>query len=59
MCENRDFVVPVNILTPFVRTLFFWATQHTTMCLDEVIHEWILKSRNNKKFKFELQMGIA
>ena len=34
MCENRDFVVPVNILTPFARALFSWATRHTTVCLD-------------------------
>ena len=34
MCENRDFVVPVNILTPFARAPFSWAAQHTTVCLD-------------------------
>jgi len=35
--ENRNFVVPVNILTSFVCAPFSWAaqhTQHTTMCLD-------------------------
>ena len=25
MCENCDFVVPVNILTPFALALFSWA----------------------------------
>ena len=25
MCENRNFVVPVNALTPFARALFSWA----------------------------------
>ena len=34
MRENHDFVVPVNILTPFARTPFSWAARHTTMCLD-------------------------
>ena len=30
MRENRDFVIPVNILTPFAHALFSWAAQHTT-----------------------------
>ena len=34
MRENSDFVVPVNILTPFVHAPFSWAAQHTTVCLD-------------------------
>ena len=34
MCENRDFVVPVNILTPFAHAPFSWAARHTTVCLD-------------------------
>jgi len=34
MHENYDFVVSVNILTPFVRAQFFWAARHTTVCLD-------------------------
>ena len=34
MHENRDFVVSVNAFTPFVRTPFSWAAQHTTVCLD-------------------------
>ena len=33
MRENHDFVVPVNILTPFVCPVS-WVTQHTTVCLD-------------------------
>ena len=37
MRENRDFVVPVNILTPFAHAPFSWAARHTTMCLDLVI----------------------
>ena len=35
MCENRDFVAPVNILTPFVCVQFSLATQHTTVWLDQ------------------------
>jgi len=34
MRENRDFVVPVNILTTFARAPFSWAARHTTVCLD-------------------------
>ena len=34
MRENRDFVVPVNILTSFARAPFSWAARHTTVCLD-------------------------
>jgi len=34
MHENREFVVPINILTPFARTPFSWAARHTTVCLD-------------------------
>ena len=34
MCENRDFVVPVNILTTFAHAPFSWAARHTTVCLD-------------------------
>ena len=36
MCENRDLVIPVNILTYFVRAPFSWAARHTTVCLDYV-----------------------
>ena len=32
--ENHDFVVPVNILIPFVHTTCIWATRHTTVCVD-------------------------
>ena len=28
------YVVSVNILPPFVRALFCWAAQHTTVCID-------------------------
>ena len=35
MRENRDFVVPVNILTTFARAPFSWAARHTTVCLDQ------------------------
>jgi len=38
MCENRDFVVPVNILTPFAYAPFSWAAQHTAVCLDLCYH---------------------
>jgi len=34
MHENRDFVVPVNILTPFAHAPFSWAARHTTVCLN-------------------------
>ena len=34
MRENRYFVVPVNILTPFAHAPFSWAARHTTVCLD-------------------------
>ena len=37
MCENHDFVVPVNLLTLFARALFSWAARHTTVCLDLVL----------------------
>ena len=33
MHENCDFIIPVNILTPFAHTPFSWAAQHT-VCLD-------------------------
>ena len=38
MRENRDFVVPVNILTTFAHAPFSWAARHTTMCLDSNLH---------------------
>ena len=34
MRENRDFVVPVNMLTTFAHAPFSWAARHTTVCLD-------------------------
>ena len=34
MRENRDFVVPVNILTTFVHAPFSWAARHTIVCFD-------------------------
>ena len=34
ICENCDFVVPVNILTMFVHAPSCWAVRHTTVCLD-------------------------
>ena len=37
MRENRNFVVPVNTLTPFVRTPFFWAAQQTAVCLKPLL----------------------
>ena len=44
MHENRDFVVPVNILTPFAHVPFSWATGHTDVCLKmkKKYHEWHL-----------------
>ena len=38
MRENRDFVVPVNILTTFAHAPFSWAARHTTVCLDILIN---------------------
>ena len=37
MRENRDFVVPAYILTPFAHAPFSWAARHTTVCLDLTI----------------------
>jgi len=37
MRENRDFVVPVNILTTFAHAPFSWAARHTTVCLDRAM----------------------
>ena len=37
MRENRDFVVPVNILTTFAHAPFSWAARHTTVCLDSIV----------------------
>ena len=34
--ENRNFAALVYIWTLFVRGLFSWAAQHTTMCLDNI-----------------------
>ena len=42
MRENRDFVVPVNILTPFARAPFSWAARHTTVCLDILMNYCVL-----------------
>ena len=33
MRENRFFVVPVNILTPFAHAPFSWVARHTTVVL--------------------------
>jgi len=47
MRENRDFVVPVNILTPFACAPFSWAAQHTTVCLDiplQYTHQKVAKA---------------
>ena len=38
MRENRDFDVPVNILTPFAHATFSWATRHTTVYIDKPVH---------------------
>ena len=38
MHENRDFVVPVNILTPFAHAPFSRAARHTTVCLDQSVY---------------------
>jgi len=37
MRENRDFVVPVHILTLFAHAPFSWAARHTTVCLNELV----------------------
>ena len=36
MRDNRNFVVPVNILTPVCARPFSWAARHTTVCLDMI-----------------------
>ena len=40
MRENHDIVLPAIILTVLGVPCFFWATQHTTVCLDlsEIVH---------------------
>jgi len=55
MRENRDFVVPVNILTPLTHAPFSWATWNTTVCLDacKELHMGGLKLK-----KSSLYMGI-
>ena len=37
MGENRNFVIPVNMLTPIAHTPFSWVVRHTTVCLVVVI----------------------
>ena len=51
MHENRDFGVPVNILTPFARAPFSWATLHTTVCLDTV-------ERQLSKCQIDYSIGV-
>jgi len=53
MRENRDFVVPVNILTTFARAPFSWAARHTTMCLDN-----LYITRNFKTRDYLEKLGI-
>jgi len=42
MCENCDFVVPVNILTPFAHALFSCSAQHTTVSLDFILSNFFV-----------------
>ena len=49
MRENRDFVVPVNILTTFARAPFSWAARHTTVCLDMKLNKKYLMQQSLKK----------
>ena len=51
MRENRDFVVPVNILTTFAHAPFSWAARHTTVCLDQLISNFHI-SKMIKVLKF-------
>jgi len=49
MCENRNFGVPVNILTLFVRPVFLCRT--TTMCLDFYLFKVQLNERDDPLFR--------
>ena len=46
MRENRDFVVPVNILTP-LRAPRFLGPHDTTVCLDVTYHNYSVKSHTS------------
>ena len=50
MHENRDFVAPVNILTPFACVPFSWAARHTTMCLDDILMAFVCVGINAAGF---------
>ena len=54
MRENRDFVVPVNILSTFAHAPFSWAARHTTVCLDSHCIRFLLI----RTIKFLLKMSI-
>ena len=47
MRENRDFVVPVNILTTFAHAPFSWAARHTTVCLDGLLQVYCMNKISN------------
>ena len=50
-CENCEFVVPFNVLNPFVHAPFFWAARHTTVYLDIVLVQYLvimLKTKFNE-----------
>ena len=55
MRENRDFVVPVNILTTFAHAPFSWAARHTTVCLDISVH-CVIAEVKRKGGKVKAQM---
>jgi len=44
MRENRDFVVPVNILTPFVCAPFSWAALDITPALSKMVRDHTFRS---------------
>ena len=56
MRENRDFVVPFNLLTSFAHASFSWATQHTTVCLvTSYYHFCLIRCKVNlATFKYKL-----
>ena len=54
MCENWDFVAPVNMLTPFPCTPFSWAAQHyrVSWCYNNLLFCPNCTSRANSLLAF-------
>jgi len=52
MRENYDFIVPVNILTPFTHALSSYATRHTTVCL-------VVCEISNDRDMYEVELNFS